>query len=116
MLTHSFRGIQIVFATNHGKVEAAKDPFQTILSSSVKEVTIDSDSLGTFSGEVERPGSMIDALQGKIRLARAITDSRYILASEGSFSSADGFGYVVHNIEMFSSSVIVGGQRSFLFN
>jgi hypothetical protein len=66
----------------------------------VEELSIDSDSLGTFSGEVERQGSMLDALRGKVRLARASTNNRFILASEGSFSSAEGFGLLVHGIEM----------------
>lgn len=43
---------------------------------------------------------MIDALRGKIRLAEALTDSPLILVSEGSFSSADGFGVLIHGIEM----------------
>ena len=100
MKSYSFVGSHIVFATNHGKAEAARRPFRERLSASVEELQIDSDSLGTFSGEVERPGSMIDALRGKIRLAREMTSNRLILASEGSFSSADGFGFVVHGIEM----------------
>jgi hypothetical protein len=100
MKPHSFHGSHIIFATNHGKVRAATPAFQQVLSARVEELTIDSDSLGTFSGEVERPGSMIDALRGKIGLARAVTDAPLILASEGSFSSADPFGLLFHGIEM----------------
>lgn len=100
MKAFSFSGCHIVFATNHGKVEAARPPFHDILSAHVEAVAIDSDSLGTFSGEVERQGSMVDALRGKIQLAQKITDAPLILTSEGSFSSADGFGVLFHGIEM----------------
>jgi hypothetical protein len=56
--------------------------------------------MGTFSGEVERPGSMLDALRGKVKLALEITSSRLILVSEGSFGSTDGLGFVTRGIEM----------------
>ena len=100
MQSQSFRDSQIIFATNHGKAEAARKPFADILGTQVQELPIDSDSLGTFSGEIARPGSMLDALRGKIRLAQDRTDAPLILASEGSFTSSDGFGLLVHGIEM----------------
>jgi len=96
----SFRGTQITFATKHGKAEAAQEVFARILDATVVPLSIDSDTLGTFTGEIERPGSMLDALRGKIRLAREANQDRFVLVSEGSFSSADGFGLLVHGIEM----------------
>ena len=100
MRSQSFLGSHIIFATNHGKAEAARAPFQEILSAQVDELTINSDALGTFSGEVERPGSMLDALRGKIHMAAALTSAPLILASEGSFSSANPFALPNHGIEM----------------
>ncbi|MEN9846739.1 MAG: hypothetical protein RIS36_1886 [Pseudomonadota bacterium] len=97
---HSFQGAQFVFATQHEKTEAAREPFARVLGATVNPLSIASDTLGTFTGEIERPGSMLDALRGKIRLARKLTTERWVLVSEGSFSSADGFGLVVHGIEM----------------
>lgn len=96
----SFRDTTVVFATNHRKSMAAKGPFRTILNSTIEELPIDSDRMGTFSGEVERPGSMLDALRGKVQLAREVTPSRLILVSEGSFGSTDGIGFVTRGIEM----------------
>lgn len=100
MKGNSFRGSSIVFATNHGKAEAALEPFKRILSADVESLVIDSDSLGTFSGEVERQGSMLDALRGKVSLARERTSSRFVLTSEGSFGANGGFGLLVCGIEM----------------
>lgn len=100
MERHSFRGSTIIFATNHGKAAAAREPFAAVLGATVAPLTINSDTLGTFTGEIERPGSMLDALRGKVRLAREFTTERWVLVSEGSFSSSDGFGILVHGIEM----------------
>jgi len=100
MGSRSFKNCRITFATNHGKAQAAQTHFERILSAHIDTLIIDSDSLGTFTGEVERPGSMLDALRGKIRLARTVTDCELVLVSEGSFSSADGFGLLTHGIEM----------------
>jgi hypothetical protein len=96
----SFRNSTIVFATNHHESIAARDPFLRVLNSRIEELVIDSDKLGTFSGEIERRGTMLDALRGKIKLARKKTSERLVLVSEGSFGSADGFGFVARGIEM----------------
>ena len=100
MTQHSFVKGHFVFATNHGKAAAATEPFKRHLNASVSELQIDSDSLGTFSGEIPRTGSMIDALRGKVRLARAATDAQRILVSEGSFGAFGGIGALAHGIEM----------------
>ncbi len=96
----SFLDTTVVFATNHGKSIAAEGPFRSTLNSKIEELQIDSDRMGTFAGEVERPGSMLEALRGKVKLAREITSSRLILVSEGSFGSTDGLGFVTRGIEM----------------
>jgi hypothetical protein len=100
MKQHSFTGSHITFATNHGKAAAAHEPFARVLSAHIHPLSIDSDSLGTFSGEVERPGSMLDALRGKVKLARLSTNTRFVLVSEGSFSAPGGLGFLVQGIEM----------------
>jgi hypothetical protein len=104
MAATSFTNSLITFATKHKKAAAAQEPFKRILSTSVEELEIDSDALGTFTGETERQGSMIDALRGKVTLARAKTTCRLVLTSEGSFSSSGGVGFgaagMVHGIEM----------------
>jgi hypothetical protein len=100
MTPHSFIGSHIVFATNHGKSAAAKAACERHLNATVSELPIDSDSLGTFSGEIPRTGSMIDALRGKIHLARAVTDAPLILVSEGSYGSLGGIGALSHGVEM----------------
>ena len=96
----SFRDSTVVFATNHGKALAASESFTRVLNTTIKELIIDSDRVGTFSGEVERPGSMLDALRGKVRLTREATQERFVLVSEGSFGQAGGLGFVAQGTEM----------------
>lgn len=107
----NFRDSRVVFATNHGKAAAARSPFERVLNASVDEAVIDSDSLGTFSGEIARPGSMLDALRGKVMLARAITPERFVLVSEGSFGSAAGLGLLTQGIEMLLLHDSVSGAE-----
>jgi hypothetical protein len=100
MRTLTFRDSTVIFATNHNKASVAKEPFARVLNATVKELAIDSDRLGTFSGEVERSGSMLDALRGKIQLAREVTQERFVLVSEGSFGQAGGLAFVAQGTEM----------------
>lgn len=99
-VAHSFRNTIFAFATNHGKSVAADASFRTILNSQIIEIPIDSDSVGTFSGEVERPGSMLDALRAKVKLARKHSAERFILVSEGSFGPANGLGFLAQDQEL----------------
>jgi hypothetical protein len=107
----SFRDTTIVFATNHGKAQAAEEPFKRVLNSVVTELVIDSDSLGTFTGEVERRGSMVDALRGKVQLARQSTHERFVLVSEGSFGSPTGLGFIAQGTEMLLLHDAVTGSE-----
>jgi hypothetical protein len=107
----SFRDAKVCFATNHQKGTAAREPFLRILNTQVEELQIDSDRLGTFSGEIERPGSMLDALRGKIKLAREVSRERFILVSEGSFSTAGGFGVIAQGIEMLLLDDAITGTQ-----
>jgi len=106
-----FNNIHIKFATNHAKSVAAQEPFKRILASQISELPIDSDRFGTFSGELDRAGSMLDALRSKVGLARGLTNERFILASEGSFSTASGFGLVAQNIELLMLSDLATGAE-----
>jgi hypothetical protein len=102
MTAHSFKNIKIVFATKHGKGAAAQESFNRVLSAQIQPLEIESDALGTFSGEIERQGSMLDALRGKIQLARLLTNERFVIVSEGSFSSPFGAGIagIIQGIEV----------------
>ncbi len=84
-LTH-FKGRKIVIATKHGK-ENVIAPHLTQDLGLYCFVTdqLDTDLLGTFSGEVDRPDSPVETARKKCHLAMDLTSVDLAIASEGSF-------------------------------
>ncbi len=79
-------GEKIVFATGHGKERAISLPFNKKLGLQIIVPNeIDTDSLGTFTGEIERRGTMLETAFAKARLGMNLTGLKLGLASEGSF-------------------------------
>lgn len=86
-MKYSFSGRKVAIATMHKKerviapiisMELGLDPF-------VPE--IDTDALGTFSGEIERTDSPIEAARKKCHLAMELTGCDLAISSEGSFGA-----------------------------
>jgi hypothetical protein len=77
----------IIITTKHAKSEAVIQPFWEILGASVIEYVVDTDKLGTFSGEVERQGTALECAKRKCEWSHATLGAKatYFLASEGSF-------------------------------
>jgi len=81
-----YEGRQAVLATKHGKERvigpalAATAGLRVIVAPE-----IDTDQLGTFTGEVERPGPAFDVAVAKARLGMERSGLRIGIASEGSF-------------------------------
>jgi hypothetical protein len=70
----------------HRKEEAITPPFQTILGVDVAAVPgLDTDELGTFSGEIARVGTMGEVAIRKARLGMSAARIPLGLASEGTF-------------------------------
>ncbi|MFM2044591.1 MAG: hypothetical protein RLY86_3167 [Pseudomonadota bacterium] len=85
MTPDSLRGRRVALGTLHGKERAIAPPLHRRLGLQVGVVAIDTDALGTFTGEVERPGSPREVVLRKARLAAAAAGLPLGLASEGSF-------------------------------
>ena len=76
----------VAFATMHGKEKAVEKPFLRRLSASIRvPVGIDTDAFGTFTGEIPRVGTMVEAARAKALLAMQVTGLKRGLGSEGSF-------------------------------
>lgn len=89
----------VVFATAHQK-ERLLAPLFSELGMTMATTEVDTDSLGTFSGEIERTGIVRETLRKKIELARVQkSGERFFLASEGSFSTHPFLGVLQHNLE-----------------
>lgn len=81
-----YRGRQAVLATKHGKEEAVSPAFSGLLGISlVVPRSLDTDQLGTFTGEVPRPGTMRETLRQKAWMGVKATGVPLSIASEGSF-------------------------------
>jgi hypothetical protein len=71
--------------TKHAKSIAVAPEFSEILGAAVAEYPVDTDALGTFSGEIERRGSALDCARRKCELGMDLLNAEFGIASEGSF-------------------------------
>ncbi len=80
-----YSGCQVVLTTKHKKIHAIRPAFAEILSAEVVECDVDTDQLGTFSGEVEREGTAFECAGRKCEWGMKLVGADYAIASEGSF-------------------------------
>jgi len=83
---HYFKGKKVVIATKHGKEMVIGPVLEESfgMEYSVSE-NLDTDLLGTFTGEVERVLSPVEAARQKCILALQECDADFAIGSEGSF-------------------------------
>lgn len=86
-MSQAYRGSCIILPTKHAKSIAIAPPFWDKLGASVLEYVVDTDTLGTFSGEIERQGNALECAQRKCEWALELLGDKveYCMASEGSF-------------------------------
>jgi hypothetical protein len=89
----------VVMATQHDKGKLVAPHFNEILAMSLNEVLVDTDSLGTFSGEIERTGTALETAIKKARLGMEGTNNPLGVASEGSVGPDPFFPFINANIE-----------------
>lgn len=95
-----FYNRKLVIATMHGKETVLAPLLQQQLGVVCITTPLDTDQFGTFSGEVERRGSPLDAAIAKCRLACAAVGTDLAVASEGSFGPHPVIGLVPGNDEL----------------
>jgi hypothetical protein len=82
-------------ATKHGKDVFVGAVFGPHWGLHVEAAYVDTDLLGTFSGEVPRPGDVRSTLRAKVRMALKVSpDADVVLATEGSFGPDPVLGWV----------------------
>ena len=86
-MSQVYQGACIIIPTKHAKSIAIAPPFWGRLGASVLECYVDTDTLGTFSGEVEREGNALECARRKCDWAMDLLGDKveYCIASEGSF-------------------------------
>lgn len=92
--THPFSGQKVYLGTKHEKASALSPLFSKI-GMELVTVDIDTDQFGTFSGEVERTGSIEDTLRIKSKaILKGCPEARFTLASEGTFGPHPYLGFI----------------------
>lgn len=79
-----YRGTSAAVGTRHHKEELVGPPLAR-LGITVVVADVDTDRFGTFTGEIDRPGSPIAVVEAKARAAIEVSGLDLGLASEGSF-------------------------------
>lgn len=83
-----FKGRTLVIATKHGKEQVLKPLFEEAFEMTcILADGLDTDVLGTFTGEVERTLDPLQTARRKCELAMELTGADLALASEGSFGA-----------------------------
>lgn len=111
-----YRGRTVAVGTKHGKQHQFAPPFRRVLGAELITPAVDTDRFGTFSGEVPRTGTPVQAARAKAGLAMDATGLPYGLASEASYGPLPG-GWPGHEeILLFRDELagveIVEGYRS----
>ena len=99
---HPYSGKSVALATLHEKGALIAPAFKEILQMVVEEVAIDTDSLGTFSGEIERVGSAKETALRKARLGMEASGSMRGLASEGSIGPDFFIPFIQSDVEIIT--------------
>lgn len=97
----SYSGRQVVLLTKHGKQDLIKDAIESDLGCSLLHTdAYDTDQLGTFTREIDRAGSQLEAARRKAKIGMSLTDVRIGIASEGSFGPDPYAGFFTWNTEI----------------
>ena len=90
----------IAFATKHGKERQFGPALSRSVGVDVVVAGLDTDQLGTFTGEVQRPADQLETARRKARWAIDYTGSRYGLSSEGPFGPHPQIPFVAAGLEV----------------
>ncbi|MEI6310931.1 MAG: DUF6671 family protein [Bacteroidota bacterium] len=95
-----FSGRTLFIATKHEKEKVIAPILEAKLKLQCETVpNIDTDVLGTFTGEIERQDDPITTARNKCKLAQELTNADLILASEGSFGPHPTIPFISCNEE-----------------
>ena len=106
---HPYWGAKAVLTTKHGKGLQIAPAFSKHLNMQVEELNLDTDQLGTFSGEIERNGTAQEAVVKKAELGVSISGSPIGIASEGSIGADPFIPFINSDIELMA---LVDKERS----
>lgn len=92
---------RVVLLTQHGKEALLAPVLAASLGWNLERVAgFDTDTLGTFTREVDRPGSQLEAARTKATTGMALAGCARGLASEGAFMPDPASGLFAWNVEL----------------
>jgi len=97
-MIHPYRGVIAAFATKHFK-EKVVSPIFASIDVQLVVPKVDTDQLGTFSGEIPRSGSPREVVLKKARLGLAQSGLEFGIASEGTIGADPSIPFVISDIE-----------------
>ncbi len=97
---HPYATKVAVLATKHDKLDLIAPPLGRIVGLQVEVADVDTDVLGTFSGETPRKLPPLDTAIAKARLGMSTTGHRLGLASEGSIGPDPAMPLAVSDMEI----------------
>lgn len=96
-----YQGREVAFLTQHGKQHLVRDRLQEALGCQLVHTdAYDTDKLGTFTNEVVRVGSQLDAVRAKATIGMDLTGLPIGMASEGAFGPDPFVGFTPWNSEV----------------
>ncbi|HSV31865.1 MAG TPA: DUF6671 family protein [Atribacteraceae bacterium] len=97
----TYRGRKVALLTQHGKEQVIAPVLEAYLGCHVRRVSgYDTDRLGTFTREIPRAGTQLEAARKKGRIGMELSGLSLGLASEGSFGPDPITGLLPWNLEL----------------
>ena len=97
----AYSGPRIALLTRHGKEGAIAPVLEPALGCRIELVEdYDTDRLGTFTRDIPREGTQLEAARKKARIGMALSGLQHGLASEGSFGPDPCTGLLPWNVEL----------------
>lgn len=91
---HPYAGQAVALATKHDKLPLIAPPLARAVGLRLEAVAVDTDALGTFSGDIPRLGTPLDTAVAKARLGMHAAGRALGLASEGSIGPDPAMPFV----------------------
>jgi hypothetical protein len=97
---HPYQNAQAVLTSKHHKLSLFQEPFLGALGMRITEEPLDTDLLGTFTGDVERTASPLETAITKARMGINATGIGLGFASEGSIGADPIIPWIPCDIEV----------------
>lgn len=104
-------GLPVLIATMHGKETVLAPPLAELGFQVLLPLDYDTDLLGTFSGDVRRPGTAMEAALEKARRACIATGVPRAISSEGSYRPCQKLFPGARNVEILAFVDMENGKE-----